>query len=67
MADEDGQVTPSAETGQSYADPQDLQFGERAREKEERLDEALAKGEPVPPDEPPETQPRPGSKALPDE
>jgi len=48
-----------------YADPQDLQFGQMAREKEERLDEALARGEPVPADEPPERRPRPGGKAKP--
>jgi hypothetical protein len=48
-----------------YADPQDLQFGQSAREKEERLDQALARGEPVPADEPPEQRPQPGGKAKP--
>jgi protease I len=51
--------------GGRYADPQDLQFGQAAREKEERLDQALARGEPVPPDEPPQERPRPGGKAEP--
>jgi hypothetical protein len=58
-------VNSPRRAGQSYADLQDLQFGTAARDKEERLDEALAKGEPVPPDEPPEARPRPGAKALP--
>lgn len=49
-----------------YADPQDLRFGQAAREKEERLDQALARGEPVPADEPPEQRPRPGGKAKPE-
>jgi hypothetical protein len=49
-----------------YADPQDLQFGKAAREKEEELDRALADGRPLPPDEPPESRPRPGGKAEPD-
>ena len=39
----------------SDADKQDRRFGAAASEKEERLDEALASGEPVPPDEPPGT------------
>ena len=48
-----------------YADPQDLQFATSARDKEERLERALAEGEPVPPDEPASARPRAANKARP--
>lgn len=62
----EGTVSSPRPARESYADPRDLQFGTAARDKEERLDEALAKGEPVPADEPPEDRPRPAAKAVPD-
>ena len=43
-------------------DPQDAQFGRQAREKEEKLDEALSRGE-APPDESAEQRPRAAGKA----
>jgi deglycase len=49
----------------SYADPQDLQFGAAARDKEERLDAALQNGEGIPADEPAHKRPRAGAKANP--
>ena len=44
------------------ADPQDAQFGRKARVKEEQLDDELSRGN-VPPDEPARERPRAGGKA----
>lgn len=51
-----------------YADPQDLAFGESAKEKEETLDEERFEAEPSEPleaVEEGEEAPRPGAKAEP--
>lgn len=45
-------------------DPQDADFGRQAKEKEERLDESLARGDDSPA-EPQEERPRAGGKAEP--
>lgn len=47
------------------ADKQDRRFGAAARDKEERLDDALASGEPIPADEPPGARRAVGGKARP--
>jgi protease I len=47
------------------ADKQDRRFGQAARQKEERLDQALAADEPLPEDEPAGARPPVGSKARP--
>jgi hypothetical protein len=45
-----------------YADEQDVQFGQAAKNKEEELDQAIAEGRPLPEDT---EAVRPGSKAEP--
>lgn len=48
--------------GVPAADPQDAEFGRKAKDKEERLDEEMSRGG-FPADEPPDERPRAGGKA----